>query len=156
MTSTRQWIYLIVAFALVLIATTALLPIPWFGGNTVMEEVKQVSSKAQSEKTFHLVTEELKTRIDGNELEVYRWNPGSLTVHQGDKVNLVLHGIHGKEHHFSLKEYGVQGTVKKGKTATASFVADKPGTYELVCHDHHTSGENGPMVAYITVVDRSS
>ncbi|OYD09462.1 cupredoxin domain-containing protein [Paludifilum halophilum] len=156
MTTSRQWLYLSIAFAFVLIATSALLPIPWFGGKTVIEEVEQVSSETQTEKTFHLVTTEYKTKVDGKELEVYRWDPGSLVVNRGDKVKLKLHGVHGKQHDFTLQGYDRKGTVKKGKTTTINFVADKPGTYELVCHNHHTAEANGPMIAYITVLDQES
>ncbi|SDC11551.1 Cupredoxin-like domain-containing protein [Melghirimyces thermohalophilus] len=156
MTTSRQWLYLSFAFALVLIATAALLPIPWFNGNTVVEEVEEVSSRAPApaDQTFHLVTTEYKTEHRGKELEVYRWNPGNLVVREGDRVHLVLHGLHGKEHHFSLKEFGVQGTVRKGEKTTVNFTADRPGTYELVCDNHHTAKSNGPMVAYITVLGK--
>jgi heme/copper-type cytochrome/quinol oxidase subunit 2 len=149
MTTSRQWLYLSIAFAFVLIATSALLPMPWFGGKTVIEEV---TSETQAEKTFHLITTEYKTTVNGKEMEVYRWNPGNLVVREGDQVKLVMHGVHGKVHHFSLKEFGLQGTVKKGKATTVRFVADKPGTYELICHNHHGVDQNGPMVAYITVL----
>lgn len=155
MITSRQWLYLSIAFVLVLIATTALLPIPWFGGKTVIEEVEEVSSnETQREKTFHLVTTEYKAKHHGKEVEVYRWNPGTLVVQEGDQVNLILHGLNGKEHHYSLKEFGIQGTLKKGEQAKVRFTADRPGTYKLLCHNHHSVDASGPMVAYITVLEK--
>ncbi|EGK13588.1 cupredoxin domain-containing protein [Kroppenstedtia eburnea] len=155
MTTSRQWLYLSIAFALVLIAILALLPMPWFDGKTTLQEVEEVSSTSTpEERTFHLVTTEYKAQLDGKEIEVYRWNPGSLVVREGDRVHLVLHGIHGKSHRFSLKEFGIEGTVNKGKQTKVSFTADRPGTYELICHDHLTPQSHGPMVAYITVLEK--
>ncbi|PTX64517.1 Cupredoxin-like domain-containing protein [Melghirimyces profundicolus] len=154
MTTSRQWLYLSLAFAFVLIATTALLPIPWFGGKTVIEEVEEVSSReTPAEKTFHLITTEYQTNHNGQKKEVYRWDPGSLVVREGDEVNLVIHGFHGNVHHFSLKEFGIQGSVRKGEKTEVSFTADRPGTHELVCHNHSSAEKEGPMVAYITVLE---
>ncbi|MFC4077838.1 cupredoxin domain-containing protein [Salinithrix halophila] len=150
MTTSRQWFYLSLAFAFVLIGTSALLPIPWFGGKTVLEEV---STETSDEKTFHLITTEYKSEDKGKGIEIYRWDPGTIVVNRGDRVKLVMHGVHGREHHYSLTEFGVSGTVRKGQVSTATFTADKAGTFELVCHNHHGSEKNGPMVAYITVLE---
>ncbi len=147
MTTARQWLELTIAFLLVLIGTTLLLPIPWLDDRTVIQELTETP-----EKTFHLVTVEYEGEAEGKEIEAYRWDPGFITVNQGDKVNLVLHGVNGREHRFSLKEFGISGVVRKGKTARVSFVADKPGTYQLICHDHATADTNGPMIAYIMVL----
>ena len=149
MTTARQWLVLTIAFMLVLIGTTILLPVPWFDNRTVIEEL----SDDRPEKTFHLVTGEFKSEVNGKEIEAYRWDPGSIVVHKGDKVNLILRGINGKTHHFSLKEFGVSGVIRKGETTKVSFVADQAGTFELICHDHSTAEANGPMIAYITVLE---
>ncbi|MDR6224176.1 cupredoxin domain-containing protein [Desmospora profundinema] len=156
MITSRQWLQLSLAFAFVLIGTTALLPIPWFDGKTMMEEVEEVASPPHEEQTYHLVTTEFETRIGGKVIEVYRWDPGTLVLHKGDRVRLVLHGIHGKEHHFTLEGYNQSGTVKKGQTTTIRFEANQTGTFRLICHNHHQSEDKGPMVAYITVLDQES
>jgi heme/copper-type cytochrome/quinol oxidase subunit 2 len=148
MTTPRQWLTLTITFLLVLIAATLLL-VPWFDDRTVIQEWTETP-----EKTFHLVAVEYKSEVNGREIEVYRWDPGSIVVNKGDRVNLILHGIHGKVHNFSLKEFGVSGVVQKGEKTRVSFTADKPGTYQLICHDHGTVENNGPMIAYITVLDQ--
>jgi len=148
MTTARQWLVLTIAFLLVLIGTTILLPIPWFDDRTVIQELTETP-----EKTFHLVTVEYKSEVNGKEIEAYRWDPGFIVVNKGDRVNLVLHGINGKAHHFSLRDFGVSGVIRKGEKAKVSFVADKAGTYQLICHDHATAETNGPMIAYIMVLD---
>ncbi|MEW9033617.1 MAG: cupredoxin domain-containing protein [Planifilum fimeticola] len=148
MTTPRQWLALTIAFLLVLIGTTVLL-VPWFDDRTVIQEWTQTP-----EKTFHLITVEYKSEVNGREIEAYRWDPGSIVVNKGDRVNLVLHGIHGKTHNFSLSEFGVSGVVRKGEKTRVSFLADKPGTYQLICHDHAAAENNGPMIAYITVLDQ--
>lgn len=156
MITSRQWLKLSLVFVFVLIGTAALRPIPWFNGKTAIEEVEQVATPPHEEQTYHLVTTEFKTRIGGKVLEVYRWDPGTLVVHKGDRVRLVLHGIHGKEHHFTLEGYNQSGTVKKGQSTVIQFEANQTGTFRLICHNHHQAENNGPMVAYITVLDQKS
>ena len=148
MTTARQWLALAIVFLLVLIGTTILLPIPWLNDRTVIQELTEFP-----EKTFHLLTVEFEGELNGEDIEAYRWDPSYIAVNQGDKVNLVLHGISGNKHRFSLKEFGINGVVRKGETTRVSFVADKPGTYQLICHDHTTRDANGPMIAYITVLE---
>ncbi|SFS54299.1 cupredoxin domain-containing protein [Marininema halotolerans] len=148
----RQWLALSVAVALVLVVTSSLLPIPWFEGKTVFQ---QVTPSSETTQTFHLITTEYATKVNGKKLEVYRWNPDTIIVHKGDQVKLILHGIHGKEHHWTLKDFNLAGTIQKGKTSEVSFHANKVGTFPLVCHDHNTPSSNGPMTAYITVLDSS-
>ena len=82
MTTPRQWLTLTITFMLVLIATTLLL-VPWFDDRTVIQEWTETP-----EKTFHLVTVEYKSEINGREIEAYRWDPGSIVVNKGDRVNL--------------------------------------------------------------------
>jgi len=123
MTTERQWLTLAIAFSVVLIAATLLL-IPWYGDRPVIRELA-----GTPEKTFHLVTVEYKSMVNGREIEAYRWDPGFIAVNKGDKVHLILHGINGKEHNFSLKEFGISGVIRKGEKTRVSFVADKPGTY---------------------------
>ncbi|SDW51713.1 Cupredoxin-like domain-containing protein [Marininema mesophilum] len=150
MTISRQWLILSIAFALVLIVTSTLLPVPWFEGKTVLQQFSPPSGTTQ---TFHLITTEYTTKVNGKKLEVYRWNPDTIIVHKGDQVKLVLHGIHGKEHQWSLQDFNRSGTIHKGKTSEVSFTANKVGTFALVCHNHQTPTSNGPMTAYITVLD---
>lgn len=150
--STRQWLFLSFACGILLIVATFILagnPLDWFSQQTATPESSQVN-----EKTFHIVTGEFKTTTDdGKELEVYRFSPGHLTVNKGDQVTLNIHGVNGHEHHFQLKEFGVSGTVERGKTTTVTFNADQAGTFELLCTNHATHEQGGPMVAYLTVLE---
>ena len=80
MTTARQWLALTIAFLLVLIGTTLLLPIPWLDDRTVIQELTETP-----EKTFHLVTVEYEGEAEGKEIEAYRWDPGFITVNQGTR-----------------------------------------------------------------------
>ncbi|SFJ22651.1 cupredoxin domain-containing protein [Thermoflavimicrobium dichotomicum] len=104
-------------------------------------------------RDVHLFTVEYKTKINGQEAEVYRWDPGQIIVKKGETVALHLHGFHGKEHAFSIPKLQIKGKVKKGETTTVTFQAKEPGTYELICHNHYTHQQHGPMIGYITVVN---
>lgn len=110
MTTARQWLALTIAFLLVLIGTTLLLPIPWLDDRTVIQELTETP-----EKTFHLVTVEYEGEAEGKEIEAYRWDPGFITVNQGDKVNLVLHGVNGGNTAFPSRSSASAALSEKGK-----------------------------------------
>ena len=152
MSSRLHWLYLSIAFGLLVIGATVLLagnPLEWFSEQTVSQQTEQAN-----DKTFHIVTGEFQTTTDdGKELEVYRFSPGHITVNKGDDVTLYIHGVNGRTHNFQIKEFGVSGNVERGQTATVSFKADQTGTFELVCTDHATPETGGPMIAYLTVQD---
>ncbi|MCS1351314.1 cupredoxin domain-containing protein [Mechercharimyces sp. CAU 1602] len=154
-TRSKQWLYLLFAFTCVLLGMCILLPIPWLGGETVMEQMTEEASTTSldDQQEYHLTTVEYTTYIDEKKVEVYRFEPGTIVVNQGDEVVLRLHGIHGKQHEFTLEHYNIDGTVTKGKETTISFTADTPGTFRLTCHTH-TSANQIPMVSYITVVKK--
>lgn len=152
MRSTRHWLYLTIACGILVIGSTFILagnPLKWFS-----QQTSTPGSAQASDKTFHLVTGEFSTTTDdGKELEVYRFSPGHLTVHKGDHVTLHIHGVNGHEHHFEMKEFGVKDSVERGQTTTVTFTADQTGTFELVCTNHLTPEQGGPMVAYMTVLE---
>ncbi|WP_219835849.1 cupredoxin domain-containing protein [Paenibacillus sp. R14(2021)] len=103
-------------------------------------------------KVFQLVTGEFKTKTDdGKELEVYRWDPGSIVVHKGDAVELRITGVNGKSHPFVIQELGVKGEVNKGQTTVVHFTADQRGTFAIECLVHTSISNGGPMVGYLTV-----
>jgi heme/copper-type cytochrome/quinol oxidase subunit 2 len=103
-------------------------------------------------RTIHLVTGEFKTTTpDGKEIEAYRWDPGTIFVKKGEKINLSIHGINGASHPFIIEGLNVKGEVKKGKETVVSFVAEKEGTYRLICLMHPDAEHNGPMIGYIVV-----
>ncbi|WP_164491723.1 cupredoxin domain-containing protein [Staphylospora marina] len=105
-----------------------------------------------SVREIHLFTVEYKTRINGVEKEVYRFDPGTVVVRQGERIRLVIHGFHGKEHHVSIPELDVRGTVRKGQSVALEWTASRPGAYRLICHNHSTEQTEGPMIADLLVI----
>ncbi|WP_245856225.1 cupredoxin domain-containing protein [Paenibacillus rigui] len=127
----------------------------WYWGHREAKTTAASSiSTAQTgqARTIHLVTGEFKTTgTDGKPIEVYRWDPGTIHVKQGEKINLSIYGVNGTSHPFIIDGLNVKGEVKKGKETIVSFQADKPGTYRIVCLTHPDIAHNGPMVGYIVV-----
>lgn len=110
------------------------------------------SGTMQSEQVFHLVTGEFKTTTDsGEELEVYRFDPGTLYIRRGQPVQLNITGVNGKSHPFVIEGLNIQGEVRKGKITTVRFTADQPGTYPIVCLTHTELKNGGPMIGYLVV-----
>ncbi|MBJ6361324.1 cupredoxin domain-containing protein [Paenibacillus sp. GCM10012307] len=113
---------------------------------------ESVSGTPQNEQVYHLVTGEFKTTTDdGSELEVYRFDPGTIYVRKGEPVQLNITGINGKIHPFIIEGLNIKGEVQKGKVTTVRFTADQPGTYPIVCLTHTQLKRGGPMVGYIVV-----
>lgn len=88
------------------------------------------------------------------EVSSYRWEPGLMTVFQGDRVNLVGFIVNGDKHKTWIEDPTGQAVVKeqtwqRGREYKVSFTADKPGYYILHC-DEHDPG----MTAYILALPR--
>lgn len=116
----------------------------WYAAST--------SASERPKKEFTVITTEYKSKTaEGKILEVYRWDPGTIVVNEGDEVTLRFLGVNGNFHPFVIKGLGVKGEVKKGRETTVTFVADKEGTYEIVCTVHSDFSLNGPMVGYLVV-----
>lgn len=139
----KKQIQLLIAFAALVVVVIVFLN--WNGS-------RPVSGQQAPARVFQLVTTEIKsTTEDGKEIEIYRWDPGSITVNRGELTELHITGVSGSSHPFVIEGLGVRGTVTKGKTTVVSFTADKPGTYPIVCLTHKDMRHDGPMVGYITV-----
>lgn len=114
--------------------------------------IMETAGSAGSKKEFTIITTEYKAKMeDGKIIEVYRWDPGILFVEKGDQVTLKFYGVQGAFHPFEIKGLGIKGEVKKGRETEVSFVADKEGTFEIICHTHSNHTQNGPMVGYLIV-----
>ncbi|MBN2909342.1 cupredoxin domain-containing protein [Polycladomyces sp. WAk] len=146
----RFWLYLVAV--LLLTGAVYITNAPFVARNA---SAGQPTAPSQ-EKTFYMVTGEFKGRYQGKKLEAYRWDPGMIVVHQGDRVHLVIRGVSGKEHPFSIQGYNVRGNVRQGQITRVSFTAYKPGTFQLICHTHPTAETNGPMIGYIVVLPRQT
>ncbi|WP_337098181.1 cupredoxin domain-containing protein [Paenibacillus sp. YIM B09110] len=139
----KKQIQLLIAFTALVVVVAVFLN--WNGSRSVNGQPTQA-------RVFQLVTTEIKsTTQDGQEIEVYRWDPGSIIVNKGEPIELHITGVSGKSHPFVIEGLGVRGTVTQGKTTVVSFTADKPGTYPIVCLTHSDMRHDGPMVGYITV-----
>lgn len=103
-------------------------------------------------REIHMVTGEFKTTTeDGREIEAYRWDPGTIFVGKGEKVNLIIYGVNGKEHPFYIEGTNIEGVVRKGQETTVPLQLKKAGVYRLVCPMHADKDKDGPMIAYIVV-----
>lgn len=149
MSTRRFWLYL--AVVLFLTGTVCITKAPF-----VVRDAFAGQPTLSQEKTFYMVTGEFKGRYQGKKLEAYRWDPGMIVVHQGDRVHLMIRGVSGKEHPFSIQGYNVRGNVRQGQITRVSFTAYKPGTFPLICHTHPTAETNGPMIGYIVVLPRQT
>jgi heme/copper-type cytochrome/quinol oxidase subunit 2 len=103
-------------------------------------------------REIHMVTVEYKSKKkNGEEIEVYRWDPGTINIHKGEKVRLYISGINGEEHPFFIEGTDIKGTVKKGEETVVPLQINKKGTYRLICEAHSNREHNGPMIADIIV-----
>jgi plastocyanin len=115
-------------------------------------EVELVSANNDEELVVHIITTEFESETeDGKEIEVYRWDPGTVFVPKGKEVTLSFYGVKGKEHPFYIEGTDVKGNVKKGEETRVKVRFDKKGIYRIVCTAHETIEQNGPMIAYIVV-----
>ncbi|MFE8694805.1 cupredoxin domain-containing protein [Cytobacillus sp. FJAT-53684] len=123
----------------------------WLLSNTKAESVF-VQDNSGEIREIHMVTGEFKATLsDGKEIESYRWDPGTIFVAKGEKVKLMISGVNGTEHPFSIEGTDINGVVKKGEETIVPLQFKKEGVYRLICHTHHDKNENGPMIAYIVV-----
>jgi plastocyanin len=88
-------------------------------------------------------------------IERYTFHPGFLIVNRGDKVVLKVHALKGDKHIVEVPAFKTGETqILRGEEKTVSFVANKPGVFEIKCTNHLDSHKEGPMVAYLYVMDR--
>lgn len=82
-------------------------------------------------------------------LHDYRFEPASITVPAGTRVTLRIQNATGQEHELELDAFDVEAEgIKPGATATLTFVADRPGSYEYACHlpGHYEAGMKGTLI----------
>ncbi|PLT27653.1 cupredoxin domain-containing protein [Peribacillus deserti] len=118
-------------------------------GKTTLTAV--TSSQPQNEMVINLVTGEFKSELEGEIIEAYRWDPGTIVVPQNEHVTLKILGVNGMKHPFYIEGTDIKGTVQKGKETVIPLHFKNPGTYRLICTAHHDARHNGPMIAYIIV-----
>ncbi len=74
--------------------------------------------------------------------EVWGFNPSSLTVYEGDTVDLTLVDPSGDPHTFTVPDLNFNLDVGAQATAKASFVASKVGVFTFACE----VGEHSPYM----------
>jgi len=117
-----------------------------------LSDASSKPASASAPRVIHLVTGEFVATLDnGKKIEVYRWDPGTVIVPRGEPVELRITGVSGGSHPFIIEGLGIAGEVRKGKTAVVRFVAEKAGTYPIICQTHTDALSGGPMVGYIVV-----
>lgn len=132
---------------LVAVATGSL----WLFLNAQSKPVFNQQDK-EAVRDIHMVTGEFKATLpNGKKIESYRWDPGTIIIEKGEKVNLIISGVNGAEHPFSIEGTDIKGVVKKGEDTVVPLQFKKEGLYRLICHTHHSKEKNGPMIAYIYV-----
>ena len=84
-----------------------------------------------SPKNFMLQTE---PQIQEISLTAKKWefSPSTLTVNEGDIVTLTVQSL-DVTHGMALPAFGVNLILTPGDTKTATFTADKKGTYSFTC-----------------------
>jgi len=88
------------------------------------------------------------------EVASYVFAPAFVTVRQGDTVNLTVFLVNGDEHEVWVTGPDGRRVVpatkwNRGRQYEVSFLADQPGTYQLMCSSHAPS-----MAATFLVVPR--
>jgi nitrosocyanin len=61
---------------------------------------------------------------------------GTITVTEGDKVDLRVDNTTDKDHGFSIDEYNVHRVVQPQKPQTVKFTAKKTGQFRIYCQLH--------------------
>lgn len=103
-------------------------------------------------REIHIVTGEFKAKtIDGKEIEAYRWDPGTIFIKQGEKVELKVLGINGRSHPFIIEGTKIKGTINQNEETVIPVQFSKEGIYRMICLTHPDKEHNGPMIAYIIV-----
>lgn len=137
-----KWLIIVVGLA-------AVIYLVW----SLFFSASSTSGSEQEVKIFDIAVVEYTAKHPetGKEMEMYRFNPGFLTVNQGDRVRLNIIGLGGHKHPFIIEGLSISGEVTSGQVTTVEFVASKKGTFKIICLNHTDWESNGPMVGYLMV-----
>ncbi len=141
----KMQLYALLAVAIIMIGA-------YIGWMQTRPAAGAAMATADSPRVIHLVTGEFTAKgTDGNALESYRWDPGTVILKKGEAVELRITGINGQSHPFVIEGLNIKGIVHKGKTTVVSFTPKDAGIYPIVCQTHNELSKGGPMVGYIVV-----
>ena len=83
------------------------------------------------------------------EVSAYVWQPAQIIVYQGDEVTLEFVGINGAIHPTTISAFSQAFSLKRGEAHRVTFIADKVGSFGVVCSTHRPS-----MVGEIVVLPK--
>jgi cytochrome c oxidase subunit 2 len=95
-------------------------------------EVKPESETKVDVKTEPEQPKEPELKVFNITAKQWEFSPAVITVNQGDHVKIhvtssdVQHGI-------AILTFGVSANLQPGQTATLDFIADKKGTFSMIC-----------------------
>ena len=89
-------------------------------GSPAQDTGEMHSSDQHDEKSFTLTAKK------------WEFSPSTLTVNEGDIVTLTVQSL-DVTHGMALPAFGVNLILTPGDTKTATFTADKKGTYSFTC-----------------------
>ena len=141
----KKWLYFVLA--------AILMGSLYFLTNEKSVSTFQSSQTSNKEMTINMITGEFSTTTaDGNKLEAYRFDPGTIVIPKNQDVTLKIMGVNGDEHPFYIEGTDIKGTVKKGEETVIPLHFKEEGTYRLICDTHSHVGHHAvPMIAYIVV-----
>ncbi|ETX03936.1 MAG: hypothetical protein ETSY2_31670 [Candidatus Entotheonella gemina] len=93
------------------------------------------STEAAGPKKFTLIN----VVFDGTKI----WLPGSITVQQGDEVELTLINKLEVPHGFKIDVFGIESVIAAQSKSTVKFKAKTAGVHPYICHIHppHIGGQ---------------
>lgn len=103
--------------------------VPASGNGGVAEKVVEVKSSGEV-KEFDMIAKQ------------WEFTPNTIEVNQGDTIKLHIKST-DVTHGFKLLEFGVDESLKPGKTVDVEFIADKTGTFTFACSVFCGSGHSG-------------
>ncbi len=80
--------------------------------------------------------------------EGYRFDPSTITVHQGKVKVTLVHKDGGAPHDFALTDFPDDNVplASAGQSMSSTFTTPSPGTYKFVCTIHVAQGMTGTLV----------
>lgn len=84
--------------------------------------------------------------IESNE---FSFSPSQITVEQGQNLKITFVNKGNFSHNFAIPDYGIKtNTIAGTETDTIEFVADKAGTFRIICTvtGHENLGMTGTLI----------